>query len=361
MYILGKTGTGKSTLISRMVQQDIEAGEGLTLLDPHGDLVEAALQSVPERRKPDLIYFNVPDPGLAWSFNPLGGVKPEERALTASDLIDVFKKIWLDSWGPRLEHILRNSLLAVLDLQEPTLSDILRLLVDKEFRRGVVLHLPHKEVREFWLREFEQYPDRFKAEAIAPLQNKLGAFLSNPVLSRVLSGKGAQLDPRKIMDQGKILLVNLAKGRIGEDSAALLGALFVGRLGRTALRRSDAPEGERRDHYLYLDEAQTFATQSLAGMLSELRKYRLNLTLAHQFLSQLEIPVREAVLGNVGTVIVFRVGPIDAEMVEQEFAPIFYVSDLINLPNYHAYLKMMIDGRVSEPFSIITGGPKREA
>lgn len=353
-YLIGKTGTGKSTLIATMIRQDIEAGEGLTLLDPHGDLVQAVLGSVPAHRRADLIYFNAPDPNLGLCFNPLRQVAPAERALTVSDLIDAFKKIWAESWGPRLEHLLRNSLLAILELPDPALFDILRLLTDREFRRGLTLHMPLKEVREFWLREYEGYPDRFRAEAIAPLQNKLGAFLCNPVLSRVLSGNGVHLDVRAVMDSGKVLLVNLSKGKIGEDSASLLGALLVARLGRTALRRVDVHEHERQDHYLYLDEFHSFANQSLSTMLSELRKYRLSLILAHQFLSQLEIPVRDAILGNVGTMVAFRVGAADAEILAQEFDPVFTPADLVNLPNYHVYLKLMVDGIVSRPFSAET-------
>jgi len=337
-----------------MIRQDIENGEGLAVLDPHGDLVERALAFVPERRRADLVYFNVPDPNLALTFNPLQGVPPAERALAASDLIDVFKKIWEESWGPRLEHILRNALLALLEQAEPTLADVLRLLNDRPYRRDATLHLANREVREFWLREFEGYPDRFRAEAIAPIQNKVGAFLSNPTLSRILTGSGQPLDLRRTMDEGKILLVNLSKGKIGQDTASLLGSFLVAVLGRTALRRADVPESDRPDFYVYLDEFPTFSTSSLAGMLSELRKYRLNLVLAHQFLSQIEEQVRDAILGNVGTTIAFRVGPNDAEVLEKEFHPEFEITDLVNLANFNIYLKLMVDGVVSKPFGATT-------
>ena len=356
IYIVGKTGTGKSTLLANMIRQDIENGEGLAVFDPHGDLVERALRFVPASRKNDLIHFNVPDTDLPLSFNPLQHVPPAERALAASDLVDVFKKIWVEFWGPRLEHILRNTILALLDQPEPTLSDIQRLLTDRAYRRDVTLHLPNKEVREFWLREYEGYPERFRAEAIAPIQNKIGAFLSNPLLSRILTSPGSPLDLRTVMDDGKILLVNLAKGKIGEDTASLLGALLVARLGRTALRRADMPEADRRDFHLYLDEFQTFSTASLANMLSELRKYRLNLVLAHQFLGQLDPLIRDAILGNAGTVIAFRLGAVDAEVMEKEFYPEFTAIDLVNLPNYHVYLKLMVDGVVTKPFSAVTVG-----
>ena len=361
MYLLGKTGTGKSTLLANMIKQDLIAGEGLALLDPHGDLVEQVFKFVPAQRQKDLIYFNVPDRNLNLGFNPLQQVAAGEEALATSDLIDVFKKIWAEFWGPRLEHILRNALLAILDqpntLLGPTLgtlSDVLRLLNDQQFRLQTAKNCSNREVREFWVTEFEAYPARFKAEAIAPIQNKIGAFLSNPLLNRILTAGTNSLDLRTIMDEGKILLVNLAKGKIGEDTAALLGAFLVARLGRTALHRANMPERNRRDFYLYLDEFQTFSTMSLAGMLSELRKYRLNLVLAHQFLSQLEEPVRDAILGNAGTIISFRLGLVDAEILEKEFYPEFSATELVNLPNYRVYLKLVVDGAMSRPFSART-------
>lgn len=354
MYLVGKTGTGKSTTLAHMIRQDIANGEGLAVLDPHGDLIEQVRGSVPPGRQQDVIYFNVPDANLAISFNPLQGVPPAERALAASDLVDVFRKIWADSWGPRLEHILRNALHTLLDQPEATFSDLLRLLSDRAVRRDAVLRVSSREVREFWLREFEGYPERFRAEAIAPIQNKIGAFLSNPLLCRLLAGSRNPLDLRKALDEGKIVLVNLAKGKIGEDTASLLGALLVARLGRTALRRADTLEPARRDFYLYLDEFQTYTTQSLVGMLSELRKYRLNLVLAHQFLSQLDEVVRDAILGNVGTMVIFRLGSADAEVLEQELTPDITATDLIRLPNYRVYLRLMIDGVVSRPFSART-------
>ena len=230
MYIVGMTGTGKSTLLLNMIKQDIENGEGVALLDPHGDLAEMALELVPENRQKDVIYFNVPDANLTYSFNPLHNVPPKDRPLVASELIDIFKKIWDDFWGPRLEHILRNALLALLDQPDATLLDVLHILNDREYRREVAMHLPNRAVREFWLREFEDYPLRFRAEAVSPIQNKIGAFLSNPILFRILTSKTNTIDLRRIMDEGKILLVNLCKGKIGEDTASLLGAFLVSSL-----------------------------------------------------------------------------------------------------------------------------------
>ncbi len=351
VYTIGKTGTGKSTMLETLIRQDLESGEGVALLDPHGDLIERVLAAVPEKRRADLTYFNVPDTNSPLGFNPLESVPPQKRPLAASGLLEVFKKIWADSWGPRLEHILRNSLLALFDQPDATLADIGRLLDDRIFRRQAMTMVASPQVREFWLREYESYPARFRAEAIAPLQNKVGAFLSHPVLHAILTQERSAFDLRQVMDEGKILLVNLAKGKIGEDGASLLGALLVSRIGLTALSRAEVPEAERRDFHVYLDEFHTFTTLSLANMLSELRKYRVNLVLAHQYLSQLDPQVRDAVLGNVGTHVVFRLGLADAEILEKEFWPELKAGDLISLPNHHIYLKLMIDGVVSRPFS----------
>jgi hypothetical protein len=356
-YIIGKTGTGKSTLLETMVRQDIGAGHGLALFDPHGDLIERVLAWMPEKRKHDLIYFNVPDDSRPLGFNPLESVPPEKRALAASGILEVFKKIWAESWGPRLEHILRNALLALLDQPQATLADILRMMDDSVFRRIAASRVRNAHVRSFWLREYESYPARFRAEAIAPIQNKVGAFLADPVLNAILTQPKSAFDLRRVMDEGGILLVNLAKGKIGEDSAALLGALLVSRVGLAGLSRADVPESERRDFYLYLDEFQSFTTLSLANMMSELRKYRVNLILAHQYLSQLDPQVRDAILGNTGTIISFRLGLADAEILVREFYPEFSAQDLIRLPNYNIYLKLMVNGAVSSPFSAETLGP----
>jgi len=354
MYLIGKTGTGKSTLLETMIRQDIEAGRGLALFDPHGDLVERVLAWFPEKRKDDLIYFNVPDASLPLGFNPLESVPLAKRAVAASGMLEVFKKIWAESWGPRLEHILRNALLALLDQPQATLADILRLMDEPVFRRIAASRVRNAQVRNFWLREYESYPARFRAEAIAPIQNKVGAFLADPVLNAILTQPKSAFDLRRIMDEGHILLVNLAKGKIGEDSAALLGALLVSRIGLTGLSRADVPESERRDFYLYLDEFQSFTTLSLANMMSELRKYRVDLVLAHQYLSQLDLQVRDAILGNAGTIISFRLGLADAEILSKEFWPEFSAEDLIRLPNYNVYMKLMVGGAVTRPFSAET-------
>lgn len=354
MYIVGKTGTGKSTLLETLVRQDIAAGRGCALLDPHGDVAQRIASEIPHERQEDLIYFNVPDARQPLGFNPLAGVPPTGRVLAASGILDAFKKIWADSWGPRLEHILRSALLALVEQPYATLADVLRLFDDPGYRKRAAERVANVQVRQFWLSEYERYPARLRAEAIAPIQNKVGAFLANPILGRILTQRDATLNLRQVMDDGRILLVNVAKGRLGEDTASLLGALLVSMMGVAALSRADLPESKRRDFHVFLDEFHTFTTLSLAGMLSELRKYRVSLVLAHQFLSQLDERVRDGIMGNVGTMMCFRVGATDAEMLEKEFYPEIRADDLVRLPNYMMYLKLMIDGVVSKPFSAET-------
>lgn len=351
MYVIGKTGTGKSTLLKTLISQDIAAGEGLALFDPHGDLVEEVARLVPESRQRDLYYLNVPDHGTKWHFNPFAGVPAERRALAAAGTVEVFKKLWPDEWGPRLEHLLRNVAFTLLETPGSTFADISRLLLDRKYREAVTARLSNAAVREFWEKEFAGYSPAFRAVVTAPLLNKLGGFLSDPRLQGILTGKESSFDLRRVMGEGKILLVNLAKGRIGEGPAALLGSLLVSHLSLAGFGRADEPQEKRRDFYLYLDEFQTFATLTLATMLSELRKYRLSLVLAHQYLSQLETEVRDAVFGNVGTFIAFRVGAFDAPTVAREFAPVFDAADLLSLPNFSVYLRLMIDGEPSRAFS----------
>jgi len=357
MYIVGKTGTGKSTLLETMLVQDLTAGEGCAVLDPHGDLVDRLIRRVPDSRRGDLIYLDVADAAQPWGFNPLAGVRLDKRPLAASGLLEVFKKLWLDSWGPRVEHLLRNTLLALLDQPQPTFADVTPLLADRDFRRDAMTHVSNRPVRAFWLREYEAYPARFRAEVIAPLQNKVGAFLANPLLHRILTQPQQSLDLRRVMDDGKILIVNLAKGKIGEDTAGLLGSLLVASIGTAALSRADRPPHERRDFWVYLDEFHTFTTMSLATMLSELRKYRTGFALGGQYTAQLSEPLRSAVFGNVGTIISFRVGAADAELLAREFYPTLREADLLSLPNYHMYVKLLVDGMPADPFSAETLPP----
>lgn len=351
LYLIGKTGTGKSTLLETLMRHDLATDNGLALFDPHGDLVERVRRAVPPERQCDLIHFDAADSASGLGFNPLEGVVPAHRGLATSFLLDAFRRIWWESWGPRLEHILRHALLALIDVPWATLADILRLLDDAAFRRSVISRVYNPQVRNFWLREYESYPARFRAEAIAPIQNKVGAFLAHPRLQRILTQPQSSFALRSVMDEGRILLINLAKGRLGQDAAALLGALMLSGLQVAALSRADTPETERRDFFIYVDEFPSFATSSLTSMLAELRKYHVGLVLAHQHLSQLEFGVRDAILGNVGTLVTFRLSLADAEFLEREFRPEFGVEDLIGLPNHHVYLKLLIDGVVSRPFS----------
>jgi type IV secretory pathway TraG/TraD family ATPase VirD4 len=351
MYIVGKTGTGKSTLLKTMIHQDLQAGQGLALLDPHGDLVEIVLARIPDERKTDLIYFNVPDRTNLLGFNPLERVPGTQRALAASHLLEAFKKLWSEFWGPRTEHILRNALLALLDQPQATLADVLRLFDEAAYRKRVAEQVANTYVRRFWLKEYESYSVRLRSESIAPIQNKVGAFLANPLLQQILIQPKSAFDVRQVMDEGKVLLVNLAKGKIGEDTATLLGSLLVSCLSVAALSRAEVAEDNRRDFWVYLDEFHTFTTLSTATMLSELRKYRVGMILTHQFLSQVDGQIRDAILGNAGTLISFRLGATDAQLLEAEYLPEFSAGDLIGLPNYQIYLKLMVDGVVSSPFS----------
>lgn len=355
-HIIGKTGAGKSTLLETLLLQDIAAGQGLTLIDPHGDLVSRIAALIPPNRKNDVLYFNVPDHAQAYGYNPLKYVVPEKRSLVASGLLEVFHKLWGErAWGQRLEQILRNAMLVLLDQRNATLPDLLRLLRDDTFRKAVASECDNEEVRNYWLYEYPKYSPRYRADAIAPIQNKVGAFLADPNLNRILTRPKIPLQFRRIMDERKILLVNLAKGQIGEDSAHLLGGLLVTTLALAAFSRADSPH--RPNHFLYVDEFQSFTTLSVANMLSELRKYQVGMVFAHQYFYQLDPAIQHAVLGNAGTLISFRVGAHDAPILAREFAPTFSETDLIKLPNYHIYLKLMIDGAPSRPFSAITLPP----
>lgn len=354
IYIIGKTGTGKSTLIETLIRQDIAAGRGCALLDPHGDLVERIAASIPAHRQADTVYFNVPDPALQYAYNPFITVSPGLRPLVASGLMDVFKKLWTESWGPRMEHILRNALLALLDQPSAALPDVLALLSSKSFRERVIGNVQNKQVRAFWQNEFPKYSFKLQADGISPIQNKVGAFLADPKLRRILTRADGQIRLRAIMDEGKVLLVNLAQGRIGADSAALLGGLLVTSLGSAAFSRAFVPEEQRVPFFLFVDEFQIFTTLAFANMLAELRKYAVSVTAAHQFRQQVPPDIRHAVLGNAGTLISFRLGAQDAALTAREFAPVFSAHDLLTLANHDIYLKLMIDGAPSAPFSATT-------
>ena len=352
MLIIGKTGVGKSTLLETFVRHDISTGEGVAFFDPHGDSVEKMRSFIPEERK--AVYLNLADPTLRFRFNPLSNIPAEKQPLAAANLVEIFRKVWSDSWGPRSEHVLRNSILALLEYGGGTIADIPRLFAEKNFRSSVTSRLKNQAVRSFWTEEFERYPYAMRAQVTSPLLNKLGAFLSDPRIYRFLASPGENLRLSELMDQGGILLVNLSKGEVGEGPASLIGSLLVASIGLAGLAQAKQAPDLRRDFYIYLDEYPSFATLSLAGMLSELRKYRVSLILAQQYLSQVETEIRDAVLGNVGTLIAFRVGPQDVGVLVRELAPEFDAEDILRLPNFRFYIRLLIDGAVSRPFSAET-------
>jgi CxxC-x17-CxxC domain-containing protein len=353
VYTIGKTGMGKSTLLENMIVKDIEAGEGVALVDPHGDLAEKVMRYIPSSRTNDVIYFNPADTEYPIAFNVVEQVDPEVRHLVASGLIEVFRKLWADSWGPRLEYILRNTILAILDYPSATLLAVTRMLSDKEFRKKIVEKVQDPVVKSFWTNEFASYADKFATEAVSPIQNKVGQFLSSSLIRNIVGQVRSSIDVRKVMDDRKILILNLSKGRIGEDNSALLGAMMITKMQLAAMSRVNIPESERKDFYLYIDEFQEFSTESFASILAEARKYRLNLIMSHQYIEQLHETVKAAIFGNIGTLISFRVGAADAEELVREFTPIFTEGDLVNIPKYEMYLKLMIDGIASDPFSAI--------
>lgn len=352
IYCIGKSGTGKSTLLKNMAIQDIQRGNGLGVIDPHGDVAEELLKHIPEQRKKDLIYFNPANLEHPIAFNPLHGVHPNYHHLVASGLISTFKKIWIESWGPRLEYILRFSLLTLLWYPEATLLDIQPLLTDKEFRNHILLkYVNDQYIETFWKKEFDAYGPTLRNEAISPILNKTGLFISSLPLRNIVGQKISSFKMQRVMDEGKIFLANLSKGKIGEDISSLLGSMLVTSMQLAAMHRAVMDEHKRNPFYLYIDEVHSFVTQSFADILAEARKYRLSLFLTHQYVEQLDEKLKDAIIGNAGTLICFRVGAKDAESISKEFLPIFSEQDLINLPRHSMYLKLMIDGTISKPFS----------
>lgn len=358
VYILGKSGTGKSVLMFNMIIQNIQNGEGVCVVDPHGELVEGVLSAIPPHRMKDVVYFNPADTDYHIGFNVLELIDPQYKHLVASGLMGIFTKIWANAWSARMEYILNNCILALLDTPGTTLLGIPRLLVDKDYRQKIIANLKDPVIKAFWVHEYEAWQDKFRNEAIAPIQNKVGQFLSTSIIRNVVGQSKSTINIFDIMNDSKIFLVNVSKGRIGEDNSGLLGGMIITKIQLAAMERVRIPEDHRKDFYLYVDEFQNFVTDAFAGILSEARKYRLNLTVAHQYTAQLisdkSSAVRDAVFGNVGTMIVFRVGSDDADFLEKEFDPEFTPSDIVNLPNYKIYLKLMIDGVTSRPFSAKT-------
>lgn len=351
MYVIGKTGMGKTTLLENMVLGDIYAGNGVGIVDPHGDFAEKIINYIPSNRINDVVYFNPADVEYPIGFNILEVKDPAHRHLVASGLMSVFKKIWIDMWSARMEYILNNTILSLLEYPGSTLLGINRLLADKEYRKKVVSVITDPVVKAFWITEFAKYNDKYQQEAVAPIQNKIGQFLSASVMRNIVAQVKSTIDIRQIMDGEKIFIMNLSKGRVGEDSSRLLGGMLITKIQLAAMERVDIPEADRKDFFLYVDEFQNFATESFANILSEARKYHLSLIMAHQYIKQLDEHVADAVFGNVGTIVTFRVGAEDAEFMEKEFEPIFTANDIINLPKFHVYLKLMINGVASQPFS----------
>ena len=361
IYVLGKSGTGKSVLLSNMVIQNIQNGDGVCVVDPHGELIEGVLSAIPPHRMKDVVYFNPADTDYHIGFNVLELVDPKYKHLVASGLMGIFTKIWANAWSARMEYILNNTILALLDTPGSTMLGIPRMLVDKDYRQKIISNLKDPVIKAFWVHEYEAWQDKFRNEAIAPIQNKVGQFLSTSIIRNVVGQSISTINIFNIMNEGKIFLVNVSKGRIGEDNSSLLGGMIITKIQLAAMERVRIPEETRKDFYLYVDEFQNFVTDAFAGILSEARKYRLNLTIAHQYTAQLTTKessaMRDAVFGNVGTMIVFRVGADDAEFLEKEFEPEFTPQDIVNLPNFKIYLKLMIDGVTSRPFSAKTLPP----
>jgi hypothetical protein len=360
MYVIGKTGMGKSTLLENMAIQDIRNGEGMAFIDPHGSTADRIMEYVPEHRIKDVLYFAPFDMDHPVAFNVMEDVGYDKRHLVVSGLLSAFRKIWVDAWSARMEYILSNVLLALLEYDGSTLLDVNRMLVNKAFRKKVVENIKDPTVRAFWVEEFANYTDRYTQDATPAIQNKVGQFTSNPLIRNIVGQPKSSFDIRQMMDDKKILIINLSKGRVGEVNATLLGSMLVTKIYLAAMSRADVPAqtlATLPNFYFYVDEFQNFANESFSDILSEARKYKLNLIIAHQYIEQMEEEVRDAVFGNVGTTVVFRVGPFDAEVLETIFEPQFTQTDLVNLGFAQIYLTLMIDGVGSPPFSATTLPP----
>lgn len=360
MYVIGKTGMGKSTLLENMAAQDIKNGEGMAFIDPHGSAIETLLEYVPEERLDDVVYFAPFDMEHPISFNIMEDVGADKRHLVVSGLMSTFKKIWVDAWSARMEYILTNALLALIEYPDTTLLSVNRMLADKSYRDKVVDHIKDPAVKAYWVDEFANYTERFAAEALPAIQNKIGQFTGNPLIRNIIGQPKSSFDVRKMMDEKKILLVNLSKGLVGETNADLLGSMLITKIYLAAMSRAELPPAQMKqmpNFYFYVDEFQSFANSTFSNILSEARKYHLNLIIAHQYVEQMEEEVRNAVFGNVGTTVAFRVGPFDAETLEPIFQPQFMANDLVNLGFAQIYLTLMIDGVGSSPFSAQTLPP----
>lgn len=350
LYTIGKSGAGKTTLLRNMILQDIEAGRGVGIIDPHGDLADDLLNHIPRHRIEEVTYFDPSDTEYPIGFNLLGQVAEDQRHLVASGIVSVFKSIWSDSWGPRLEYILYAAVAAILDCENVSLLSVQRMLSDTKYRAWIVKQVKDPMVRSFWENEFEGYEKKFLQEAIAPIQNKVGQLLMSPHLRNILGQVRSRIDARFMMDNRRVFIANLSKGKLGADKANLLGALLVTQFQLAAMARADVPEDDRQDFHLYVDEFQSFASDSFASILSEARKYRLCLTLSHQYLAQLKPSILDAVLGNVGSLVAFRVGHEDAKALEMAFGNTYAASHFSSLSNGEVYAKLLTSGQDVEPF-----------
>jgi hypothetical protein len=360
VYIIGKTGMGKSTVLENMAAQDIMNGEGMCFMDPHGSAIDVLIDYIPEHRVQDVVYFAPFDTEFPMSFNVMEAVDADKRHLVVAGLMASFKKIWVDAWSARMEYILANTLLALLEYPGATLLGVNRMLAEKDYREEVVKHVTDSSVKAFWIDEYGKWDPRYAREAGAAIQNKIGQFTSNPLIRNIVGQEKSTIDFRKIMDDKKILLVNLSKGLIGESNGNLLGGMLITKLYLAAMSRADVGAGNLKnlpDFFFFVDEFQNFANESFADILSEARKYKLNLTVAHQYVDQMEEQVASAIFGNVGTMITFRIGATDAEVFEKQFAPTFTAEDIVNLGKFQIYLSLMIDGIGSRPFSARTLAP----
>jgi|ERR1051326_1176589 energy-coupling factor transporter ATP-binding protein EcfA2 len=357
IYVIGKTGSGKTTLLRNMIIQHIEKDHGVGLIDPHGDLAEDLLHHIPPRRADHLLYFNPGDLEFPIAMNLLANVPPDDRHLIASGIVSAFKGIWRDSWGPRLEYILYNALMALLDCHNVSLLGVNRMLIDEKYRTWVIRQIKDPFIKSFWAEEYAGYDPRFQREAIAPIQNKLGQFLLNPIIRNILGQVKKKVSVPFIMDNGRLLIANLSKGHLGEDKANLLGSLLVTQFQLGAMTRAKKAETERRDFYLFIDEFQNFSTDAFASILAEARKFRLCLTLSHQYIDQLSLSVRQAVFGNVGTLIAFRIGHPDAEVLEKELGKIFPATAIADLDRFDVVMKLLETGTNRTPFQARTLPP----
>jgi len=354
VWVVGKTGTGKSTMIANMAINDVFQNRGIGIIDPHGELVETVMQYIPKERIKDVVYFNPADRDFPIVINPLEVENREEAELVVSGIMSVFTKVWANVWSARMEYILRNALLTLSQVEDTTLSDVLKLLTDNGYRNRCLQKINDDNLKHFWIEEYNKMPDRLQKEAISPIQNKVGQFVTSPMIRRIIGHPKSTVKLDEIMDGQKILLANLSQGRIGEDNSALLGAVLITKLQQAAMRRVNIHEDERKDFYLYVDEFQNFATTSFIKILSEARKYRLNLMLANQYMAQIPDDVQKAILGNVGSLVSFAIGAEDADAIHKEFAEVFSQNDLVNLSNFQIAIKQMIDGHASRPFIAYT-------